>query len=264
MWVREAPDLVLKARWRLRVFGMKLPDGWELPEAITSRLGRRRAGRQRAIAEDGHVLLILHRPPAKDVDEPAGVLFWRDPSAVWRSSERGAGGGLPAMRELLAEYAAQENQLESEHNHSTRAAMRFSVLERLAPLARASTHLYETLQAARTAIGPDPEVLDLRDEAYVIQRSFELLYTEVKHSLEYDIARRAEQQADLSHQAVQSAHKLNTLMALFLPLTAVASVFGMNLPSGIDHLSANGFWGVLFAALLLGWLVRLWVLKPSK
>ncbi len=240
---------------------MKLPHGWDLPEAVTIRLGRRRAGRQRAIAEAGHLLLILHRPPAKDVDEPESALFWRDPAGKWRAS---VGGGLSSLRELLQDYAALENEIEAEHNQSSTAATLFSILERLAPLSRASTHLYETLQTARTAIGPDPEILDLRDEAYLIQRSFELLYTEAKHSLEYDIARRAEQQTELSNQAVLSAHKLNTLMALFLPLTAVASIFGMNLPSGIDHLSITGFWAVLIGALLLGWLVRVWVLKPSK
>lgn len=240
---------------------MNLPVGWEIPEAITSRLGRRRAGRQRAIAEAGHLLLILHKPPAKGVDEPESALFWRDADGTWRAN---AGGGLSALRDLLAQYAALENEIEVEHNQSRNAATLFSILERLAPLTRAAAHLYETLQAARAAIGPDPDIIDLRDEAYLIQRSFELLYTEAKHSLEYDIARRAEQQAELSNQAVLSAHKLNTLIALFLPLTAVASIFGMNLPSGIDHVLVGGFWGVLFGALLLGWLVRVWVLKPSK
>ena len=47
------------------------------------------------------------------------------------------------------------------------------------------------------------------------------------------------------------------LVALFLPLTAFASVFGMNLPSGLESSSSALFWVVLFGGLTLGLVLRM-------
>lgn len=41
---------------------MKLPENWNLPERIKERFGQTH-GQQRAMLEEGHLLLILHRLP---------------------------------------------------------------------------------------------------------------------------------------------------------------------------------------------------------
>jgi len=58
---------------------------------------------------------------------------------------------------------------------------------------------------------------------------------------------------------VISGHRLNILAAVFLPLTAIAALFGMNLNSGIDGSSTFTFWLVSVGAIALGSLVRRWV-----
>ena len=45
---------------------MIIPPTWSLPEAIRVRLGQTTYGRQRAMFEEGHLLLVLHKPPGPD------------------------------------------------------------------------------------------------------------------------------------------------------------------------------------------------------
>jgi Mg2+ and Co2+ transporter CorA len=54
----------------------------------------------------------------------------------------------------------------------------------------------------------------------------------------------------------RAGHRLNFLAAIFLPLTAVASVFGMSLPSGLENSPTWVFWSVLLFGLLLGIVIR--------
>ena len=53
-----------------------LPAVWQVPQEFRDRLGDR-AGRQRAMAADGHLLLVLHRPPGPEDAERSGRFFWR-------------------------------------------------------------------------------------------------------------------------------------------------------------------------------------------
>jgi hypothetical protein len=54
-----------------------LPDVWRVPARFRARLGRE-AGRQRAMIEDEHLLLILHEAKTR---KPR--IYWRDPEGVW-------------------------------------------------------------------------------------------------------------------------------------------------------------------------------------
>jgi hypothetical protein len=47
-----------------------VPPSWEVPPQFRERLGER-VGRQRAMLADGHLLLVLHRPPKKDASPTA-------------------------------------------------------------------------------------------------------------------------------------------------------------------------------------------------
>ncbi len=77
-----------------------------------------------------------------------------------------------------------------------------------------------------------------------------------------EIARVSEEQAQLGIKALRTAHKLNILMAIFLPLTVVSGVFGMSMAYQFE---ASGwlFWPVLVAALALGLAMKAWVLRDS-
>ena len=79
-----------------------LPPAWEVPSEFRERLGER-VGRQRAMLAEGHLLLVLHRPPKKDETERFARLFWRKPDGTWQSNE--LGNGPTALARHLGDFA---------------------------------------------------------------------------------------------------------------------------------------------------------------
>ena len=59
-----------------------LPAAWAVPDVFRRRLGDQ-AGRQRAMHEEGHLLLVLHAPPSPDSPHREGRFFWRDHAGQW-------------------------------------------------------------------------------------------------------------------------------------------------------------------------------------
>lgn len=236
---------------------MKIPPGWRLPPSIQNRFGERSVGKQRAMVADGHLLLILHKAPEPGEQTRIGVLFWRQPSGIWEHS--GGGIGLQPLLKHLENYNTAEEKLQTAYRQAKSAEDYFHLLEAIAPLRLAAKNMHATLQAAREGIPDDRDLIDLRDRAYEIDRSLDLLYENTKNALDYQIAQRAEEQNRLSTEALIAGHRLNILAAVFLPLTAIAALFGMNLNSGVDSSSIFTFWLVSAGAIALGSLVRRWV-----
>ncbi len=58
-----------------------LPAGWSVPEEIGGRLGDT-GGRQRALAANGHLLLVLHELPGDDDKIRIGRFFCASPTEV--------------------------------------------------------------------------------------------------------------------------------------------------------------------------------------
>ncbi|RMF62370.1 MAG: hypothetical protein D6742_20325, partial [Cyanobacteria bacterium J069] len=214
-------------------------------------------GKQRAMIADGHLLLILHKAPEPGEQTRIGVLFWRQPNGKWEHS--GGGVGLQPLLKHLEDYNTAEEALQTGYKQAESAEDYFHLLEAIAPLRLAAKNLHAALQAAREGISDDRDLIDLRDWAYEIDRSLDLLYENTKNALDYQIAQRAEEQNRLTTEAVITGHRLNILAAVFLPLTAIASIFGMNLNNGVDGSSVFTFWLVSIGAVALGSLVRRWV-----
>ena len=239
-----------------------LPSIWEVPEIFTQRLGKT-VGRQRLMKHEGHLLLVLHEVPEPGVPERQGVFFWRDPSGDWKTSERG--GGKPALRELVTRYVRRVDSLEEAYGEAKSASRLFPVLRAITPIVRASKHVHQVLQATREALPADKEIIDLRDRAGEVERAAELLNSEARDALDFDIAESAEEQAKLNQELALSGQRLNLLAALFLPLTAVASVFGMNVPSGLEHFAEPLlFWIVLVVGIVVGLLLRTKLSGPES
>jgi hypothetical protein len=236
---------------------MKIPISWDLPKEIIVRFGQT-PGRQRTMFADGHLLLVLHKAPSADESQRRGAFFWRKPNGDWESTEKGR--GIKMLRAHVEAYDMLQKELEKEYEAADKADDYFHILEQVAPLSHAAKNLHDVLQAAREAVHEDRDIIDLRDWAYQIERGFELLYTDTKNALDYSIAKRAEEEAKLSHQAVQTGHRLNILAAIFFPLTAIASLFGMNMCSGLEDSPTWVFWAVFLAGILVGLVVRDWVL----
>ena len=103
------------------------------------------------------------------------------------------------------------------------------MLDGLAPVARSIRNLSEVLQEARKARPDLRELIDLRDRAYDLSRTSELLYQDSKTAMDVAVVRRAEEQAEAGQQMARSAHRLNTLAAVFFPLATLGSIFGTTL-----------------------------------
>lgn len=241
---------------------MIIPPTWSLPETIRIRLGTSTYGRQRAIVEEGHLLLVLHRPPGPDERSREGLLFWRNPGGEWHFSRGGPGPG--ALKRHVQSYLEIEGKLTRSYEEAADVNALFDLVEALTPLVRAARNMYQALQTARDAIKNDAFLIEVRDLAYDAERNLELLLEDVRNAIQHRTAREAEQQAKLAKEALQASHRLNILAALFFPLTALASLFGMNLAHGLNSDSVITFWLVSVVSIGLGFAIKGWVLGGAR
>jgi hypothetical protein len=238
-----------------------IPSRWQVPEIFSERLGEK-VGRQRLMEADGHLLLVLHRAPKSCEDDRHARLFWRHPNGDWQASE--GGSGLGELREQVAEYDRESDRLELLLRGTPTPEHYYQVLHEGTPLFRAARHMATVLQQAREAAPEDRQLLLLRDDAVDIERNLELMHAEAMHGLQYLVAQRSEEQTKQGEQLVASSHRLNLIMALCLPMTALASVLGMNLRHGLENQDTWVFWVVLGIGVLLGFLVVAMVAAPVK
>jgi hypothetical protein len=230
-----------------------VPDAWKLPTKIRERFGDN-AGRQRAMLAEGHLLLVLHDPPGSIGKERTARLIWRSPSGLWVWNQDGDRHSL--LKKHLIGFSQRLELLERRFHQATCADDYFELLQALTPLHRTSRHLHEALQQARDMVPADHEIIVARDEAADIERAFELLCADAKNGLDYTVAKRTELQSQQSYEMAAAAHRLNMLAALFLPVTALSSVFGMNLVHGAECFQDMWlFWGIIAAGFVGGLLL---------
>jgi hypothetical protein len=209
-----------------------LPAVWKVPQEFRDRLGTK-AGRQRTMQADGHLLLVLHAPPGADDDDRKGRFFWRQPDGQWSSVAFGSGPG--ALKKHLEEYTALLVAREEQDEDAVSAKDYFAVISALGPIKRAARHQHEVLQEARQICPDDRDLISLRDQAYQIERMSELLYDDAKNGLDFSMAVQSEAQARSSHRMSVAAHRLNVLAGFFFPIATLTTVFGVNLKHGFEE-----------------------------
>ncbi len=236
-----------------------IPSTRQLPAEIASRFGEK-TGRQRLMEHDGHLLLVLHKVPDSESTEREGALFWRQPDGNRECTEKG--NGLNGLRNHVEAYAKPVEELDDLLDTTRDARGLFKILSDIAPLLRSTKHLHQVLQATREAAKNDRDVITLRDQAGDIERTADLLRLEAKNTLEFDIALRAEEQAARSEEISALGHRLNMLAALFLPVTAVSSILGVNIPIGVENwLTPTRFWILTALCIAFGLLLQRILIK---
>ncbi len=203
-----------------------LPAGWQVPKEFRDRLGKT-VGRQRPMVAEKNLLLALHAPPKTEDTVRIGRFFWRSPDGTWKSNDLGS--GIAALGRQLDEYGDLVAALDRQEENAKTADDYFAVLERLTPLLRAARNQHQVLQEARKECPEYRDIIDVRDRAYAIERSTELLYSETKNSLDLVVAKRAEEQAQAGRRMAESSHRLNILAAVFLPIVAITAILGIDL-----------------------------------
>ncbi|MBA2542769.1 MAG: hypothetical protein H0V17_24200 [Deltaproteobacteria bacterium] len=232
-----------------------IPHNWEVPQVFRDRLGAH-AGRQRTMHHEGHLLIILHEPPKAETTERAARIYWRKPDATWKATGSNA-TTIAALRALVEDYQAAEDAMEARSVAAKRSTDWFELIHDTAPLLRAARGMHAALQEAREHAKTDTQVIALRDTAQDIERTLELIHNHAKSGLDYAIAKSTEDAATNSEHVLESGHRLNLIAATFLPITALGSLFGMQLEHGLEHDNAPWvFWGVAIAAFALGLIVR--------
>ncbi len=228
-----------------------IPSRWQVPAVFEQRLGEK-PGRQRLMKADGHLLLILHKIPVPGAEEREARIFWRNPQGEWQSSE--GGSGLADFKTHISEYDKTADRLDVQLRKEATAENYFAVLHELTPLARAARHLAAVLQEARDACAGDRHILLARDEMVEIDRHCDLMLIEAQQGLQFLAAARADEQAKQSERIAVAGHRLNLLVAMCLPASALASILGMNAEQRWDNILR--FVGV---AGFLGIAVMIWV-----
>lgn len=210
---------------------------------------------------DGHLLLVLHTVPDLRSSERRGVFFWRDPAGRWKSSV--SSEGLVSLQGLVEKFARDADELEDRLEEMPGAAALHDILQVATPMARTMRNLHHALQAAREAVD-DPEIINLRDLAGEAERTFEAVLHDARHGLQFLMAEQAEKQALEAANLGRAGYRLNLLAAFFLPMTAIAAIFGMNLESGLEHFAAPAiFWAVSAVSILCGWVLLRRSRKPD-
>ena len=106
-----------------------IPPDWDVPKVFRKRLGDS-AGRQRVMTAEGHLLLVLHEPPAPGIPERAGRFFWRDPEGFWKGKP--LGDGAQALRRHVTEFAERVDKLEAAWQSAASAAEYYALRNRSA------------------------------------------------------------------------------------------------------------------------------------
>lgn len=227
-----------------------IPESWAIPIQMRDRFGEV-AGKQRAMFAGGHLLLVLHRLSVHDSRSRQARILWRAPSGQWACTSSGNTADL--LKKHVAEFAERAEQLELDLQQAICAADYFQLLQSIGPLHRTSRNLHAALQQAREMVPDDREIIAARDSAGEVERAFELLHQDAKNGLEFTAAEKAEIQSDKAYEMALSAHRLNVLAALFFPITAISSIFGMNFHSGLETIPGSWmFWGILGGGFLSG------------
>ncbi len=229
-----------------------IPDSWDLPDALRRRLGAS-VGKQRLIHEDGHLLLLLHQlPRAEDDEVRSAMVVWRNPEGEWKSAPEE--GGLAGLEAHLNHYLDAVHDLDDAVESAKSAREFFEVMRRMHPLHRATRNQFEVIQSVRRALPDDTRIIDMRDQAADLERAMELIAADAKAGMDFTLAESANQQALSADVANQEARRLNRLAAFFFPLATLVAVFGMNPPENICN--SSGFWAVLVAGVVLGFVVN--------
>ena len=231
-----------------------VPEVWNLPRTLRERVGPR-AGRPRVMSHEGHHLLLLHQVPKDAEPDRHAVVFWRTPEGDWRCAP--GRDDISTLQAHVEAYGDYLEALDARLEKSSHAEDFLGVLQAARPVQRAARHMQLAIAQLKDAVPTDEALLPIRDRAYEIERTADQLVDEANGEMQLLMARRAEEQARLSERIAVETHRLNMLAAVFLPVTALGAILGMNLENGLEHLPEPvTFWSIVAGAFLLGFVIR--------
>lgn len=225
----------------------RLPKLWNLPPEVTSAFGGR-VQEQRALFQSEHLVIVAHHAAGVGADGPP--VYWRSPDGVWKCTE--GGNAIASLTTLVCRYEGVAHDLDQRLAAASVARDFFEVLTATRPLAHRARDLTKTLERASRLVPADVDLERIFMRARGVARHLELLVLRAEDGRNFDLAQLNEEQADISNQMVVSSQRLNFLIAMLLPMTALASIFGMNLATGVEAGSPSLFWLVVALSIVMG------------
>lgn len=231
-----------------------VPDTWPMPNELRSKVGSR-VGRQRLLSAQGHHLVILHQLPKPHARDRQAAVFWRSPEGGWRCFP---GRDNPStLRDHVEALGKVLDELDDQVEAAKTATEFLDVIRLARPLQRYTRNLHAVLNQLRDTLPDDVDVLAARDRAYELERLAENVCDDAENGMQHTIAQHSEEQAALSERIAKESHRLNVLAAVALPITAIGSILGMNLPSGLESLPEPfSFWVIVAFAFGVGFFIR--------
>ena len=233
---------------------VSIPQNWQVPASISARIAEV-PGVQRLLEADGHLVLLLHKLPTPASAQRDIRLFWRSPDGTWASNDLGA--GIMALQRHVTEFNDRVLQLEEEEHRATSAQEYFQIRHQLIPIYRAARNMSATISRGYEMFPDDRGLLACRNLAATVERTAELLREDATDGLEYLMAEQAELQA-------LAGRRLNIIAAIFFPILAFASIFGMNLYHGFENKAPWLFWLFVAIGILIGMAMMFIVFKTGK
>jgi len=230
---------------------LKLPGHFELERDLREQLSSR-PGHQRCVVGNAELLLVLHEVPAAGVPEREALFFWRKYDGTWVQK---CGSGLDDVGALLDRYALAIDANEEILEKTDSAEELFGILRHAGPLSRSSRNMVNALEQTLAQEPDDTQVRSYRDRSKEIERAAELLHADARETMLFWQAESSEQHTKSAERLGNIVFKLNLLTGFFLPLVALAGLFGMNvdLPDFVKGM----FWWIFFGGLFVGgWLMR--------
>ena len=231
-----------------------IPHNWQVPVSISARIAEV-PGTQRCLEADGHLVLILHKLPTPVSANRELKMFWRSPDGAWASNELGA--GINALQRHVTEFNDRLVKLEEAEARATSADEYFQIRHELAPVFRTAHNMSATISRGYELFLDDRGLLACRNLAATVERTSDLLKEDATYGLEYLMAKQAEAQS-------LASHRLNLVAAIFFPILAFSSIFGMNLEHGLDPKNPLTFWLAVAVGIAIGMVMKFLVFRTKK
>jgi|LWDU01.1.fsa_nt_gi Mg2+ and Co2+ transporter CorA len=193
-------------------------------------------GAQRFIpGTDKTFLLIL-----RDIEENECIVDWNGDNANNSEISDLIQGYLNIVEDYKKKYFNKEGDNQSKIEHY------YDDLNKLYPLKRSISNMYEVLNNARHYVKDDQDIANHRDTVADLDRSIDLLSNKIKNEIDY--------------KSLLAQHKLNRLSGFAFPLIVVTTTFGMNLETGLNQLFSPYLAIVaVITGLLFGYFVYIWM-----
>lgn len=238
---------------------MAIPENWDIPQNLRKRIGKT-IGRQRTVQADNHTIILIQQAPNANDKTRKGACCWIAPDGQMKFHP--ANENFDA---LFNGYRKKLDQLEADYKTADSAVKYFKILEEITPIHFAAIRMASALQSARELVSNNRQVLLWRDETFEIERESEILQNCAKNALDYYQAKSVEDLSKITYSLSITSHRLNQIATIFVPLMAIAGLFGMNIHNGLeDSTSLLPFIFVCILSLILGFALSFFFRTPKQ